>query len=67
MSNNHIRKIIDDDSYEILELDAPEPIIFEANKKYEQHTYNEKNNQDTNRTKGKPNKTRTTLTYCQYY
>jgi hypothetical protein len=23
-----------DDSYEILELNAPEPIIFEANKKY---------------------------------
>ena len=45
ISNNHIQKIIDDDSYEILELNAPEPIIFEANKKYEQHTYNEKNNQ----------------------
>ena len=39
MSNNHIQKIIDDDSYEILELDAPEPIIFEANKKYEQHIH----------------------------
>jgi hypothetical protein len=47
MSNNHVQKIIDDDSYEILELNASEPIIFEANKKYEQHThtYNEKNNQ----------------------
>ena len=37
-----MQKIIDDDSYEILELNASEPIIFEANKKYEQHTYNEK-------------------------
>jgi hypothetical protein len=45
MSNNHVQKIIDDDSYEILELNASEPIIFEANKKYEQHTYNEKNYQ----------------------
>jgi hypothetical protein len=45
MSNNHVQKIIDDDSYEILELNASEPIIFEANKKYEQHTYNEKNRQ----------------------
>jgi hypothetical protein len=44
MSNNHIQKIIDD-SYEILELNASEPIIFEANKKYQQHAYNEKNNQ----------------------
>ena len=43
MSNNHVQKIIDDDSYEILELNVFEPIIFEANKKYEQHTYNEKN------------------------
>jgi predicted P-loop ATPase/GTPase len=44
MNNNHMQKIIDD-SYEILELNASEPIIFEANKKYEQPTYNEKNNQ----------------------
>jgi len=27
MSNNHVQKIIDDDSYEILELNASEPII----------------------------------------
>jgi hypothetical protein len=40
-----MQKIIDDDSYEIFELSASEPIIFEANKKYEQPTYNEKNNQ----------------------
>jgi hypothetical protein len=39
-----MQKIIDDDSYEILELNASEPIIFEANK-YEQPMYNEKNNQ----------------------
>ena len=44
MSNNHMQKTIDD-SYEILELNASEPIIFEANKKYEQRTYNEKNYQ----------------------
>jgi hypothetical protein len=40
-----MRKIIDDDLYEILELNASEPIIFEVNKKYEQPAYNEKNNQ----------------------
>ena len=40
-----MQKIIDDDSYEILELNASETIIFEANKKYQQHAYNEKNNQ----------------------
>jgi hypothetical protein len=40
-----MQKIIDDDSYEILELNTSEPIIFEANKKYEQHAYNIKNNQ----------------------
>jgi hypothetical protein len=45
MSNNHLQKIINDDSYEILELNASEPITFDANKKYEQHAYNEKNNQ----------------------
>jgi hypothetical protein len=39
-----MQKIIDDDSYEILELNVSEPIIFEANK-YEQPMYNEKNNQ----------------------
>jgi len=41
MSNNHVQNIIDD-SYEILELNASEPIILEANKKYEQHAYKEK-------------------------
>jgi hypothetical protein len=40
-----MQKIVDDDSYEIPELNASEPIIFEANKKYEQPTYNVKNNQ----------------------
>jgi hypothetical protein len=40
-----MQKIVNDDSYEILELNASEPIIFEANKKYQQHAYNEKNNQ----------------------
>ena len=45
MSNDYVQKIIDDDSYEILELNASEPIIFEANEKYHQHTYDEKNNQ----------------------
>jgi hypothetical protein len=44
MTNNHIQNIINDDSYEILELNPSEPIIFEANAKYQQHTYNEKNN-----------------------
>jgi hypothetical protein len=39
-----MQNIIDDDSYEILELNASEPIIFEANK-YEQPIYNGKNNQ----------------------
>ena len=39
-----MQKIIDG-SYEILELNESEPIIFEANKKYEQPTYNVKNNQ----------------------
>ena len=45
MSNNHMQKIIDDDSYEILELNVSEPIIFESNEKYQQQAYNEKNNQ----------------------
>jgi hypothetical protein len=45
MTNNHIQNIINDDSYEILELNPSEPIIFKANAKYQQHTYNEKNNQ----------------------
>jgi hypothetical protein len=45
MSNNHIQKIIDDDSYEILELNASELIIFESNEKYQQHWYNEKSDQ----------------------
>jgi hypothetical protein len=40
-----MQKIVDDDSYEIPELNASEPIIFEAIKKYEQPTYNVKNNQ----------------------
>jgi hypothetical protein len=40
-----MQKIIDDDSYEILELNTSEPIIFDADNKYEQHAYNEKNNQ----------------------
>jgi hypothetical protein len=40
-----MQKIIDDDPYEILELNASEPIMFEANKKYEQSMYNGKNNQ----------------------
>jgi hypothetical protein len=40
-----MQKIIDTDSYEVLELNASEPIIFETNKKYEQPAYNEKNNQ----------------------
>ena len=44
MSNNHIQKIIDD-SYEILELNASDPIIFEANEENQQHAYNERNNQ----------------------
>ena len=44
MNNNHMQKIIDD-SYEILELNASEPIIFESTEKYQQHAYNEKNNQ----------------------
>jgi hypothetical protein len=39
-----MQKIIDD-SYEILELNASEPIIFESNEKYQQHMYNERNNQ----------------------
>ena len=39
-----MQKIIDD-SYEILELNASDPIIFEANEKYQRHTCNEKNNQ----------------------
>ena len=37
-----MQKIIDD-SYEILELNASEPIIFEANEKYQQPTYNRNN------------------------
>jgi hypothetical protein len=45
MSNNHMQKIIDDDSYGILELNASEPIIFESTEEYQQPTYNEKNNQ----------------------
>jgi hypothetical protein len=40
-----MQKIIDDDPYEILELNASEPIMFEANKKYEQPMYDGKNNQ----------------------
>ncbi len=40
-----MQKIIDDDSYEILELNASEPIIFESAEKYQQHAYNGKNNQ----------------------
>jgi hypothetical protein len=43
MSNNHMQKTIDD-SYEILELNASEPIIFEANDKI-RHGYNEKNDE----------------------
>ena len=39
-----MQKIIDS-SYEILELNASEPIVFEANEKYQQHTYNEKSDQ----------------------
>jgi hypothetical protein len=35
-------KIIND-SYEILELNPSEPIIFESNKKYEQCTHNPNN------------------------
>ncbi len=34
-----MQKIIND-SYEILEINPSEPIIFEANKKYEQFTHN---------------------------
>ena len=39
-----MQKIIDG-SYEILELNASEPIIFEANGENQQHACNEKNNQ----------------------
>ena len=39
-----MQKIIDG-SYEILELNASEPIIFEANDENQQHACNEKNNQ----------------------
>ena len=42
MNNNHMQKIIDD---EILELNASDPIIFESTEEYQQHAYNEKNNQ----------------------
>ena len=45
MSNNHVQKIIDNDSYVVLELNASDPIIFETNEKDQQHAYNEKNNQ----------------------
>jgi hypothetical protein len=40
-----MQKIVDDDSYEILELNASEPVIFESTEKYQQHAYNEKSNQ----------------------
>jgi hypothetical protein len=40
-----MQEIINDDSYEILELNPSEPIIFEANEKSQHHTYYEKNNQ----------------------
>ena len=40
-----MQKIIYNDSYEVLELNASDPIIFETNDKDQQHTYNEKNNQ----------------------
>ena len=47
MNNNHMQKIIDD-SYEILELNVSEPIIFHIDKnKQQQHlckTVNKENN-----------------------
>jgi hypothetical protein len=42
---NYIKHNLEYGSYEILELNASEPIIFETNRKYQQHTYNEKSNQ----------------------
>jgi hypothetical protein len=38
-----MRKSIDDDAYEILELNVSEPIIFRRDNN-QQHTYNEDNN-----------------------
>ena len=45
MKDNQIRKALNNDLYEILELNASEPIIFESTEEYQQPTYNEKNNQ----------------------
>jgi hypothetical protein len=36
---------IDDDSYELLELDVSEPIVFQENNKNLQQTFSEKNKQ----------------------
>jgi hypothetical protein len=40
-----MQKTINDDLYEILELNVSEPIIFQGGRKIQQHTYNEKNKQ----------------------
>jgi hypothetical protein len=42
--NERKQKTIDDDLYEILELNASEPIIFGRDNNQKHHTYNEDNN-----------------------
>jgi hypothetical protein len=44
MKDNQMRKAFNDDLYEILELNASKPIVFQRDNK-NQHTYTEKNNQ----------------------
>jgi hypothetical protein len=44
MKDNQIRWPLNYDLYEILELNASEPIVFQRDSK-NQHTYTEKNNQ----------------------
>ena len=44
MKDNQIRWPLNDDSYEILELNASEPIVFQRDSKNQQR-YTEKNNQ----------------------
>jgi hypothetical protein len=43
--NEGMQKTINDDLYEILELNVSEPIIFQGGRKNQQHTYNEKDKQ----------------------
>jgi hypothetical protein len=38
-----MQKIIDDDSYEILELNASEPIIFKQTRRKQKELYNQSN------------------------